>query len=135
MKDVRGTHAAAVRNAIYKEFGLQVLKTSNRQKNLTDVTEWKKSKRVRECYNRLYDDDDNAIENIAKYAFPNTSSDDESFASIYSYTAAVCDVVLNPDYPDVECAKEPLERRFNGFKVVIYFLIKRLICRKFINMI
>ena len=87
--------------------------------------EWKKSSEVRKCYNKLYDDNDNSIGNIVKYAFPNISEDDESFDDIYTYTVAVCDIVLNPDYPDLECAKKPLEKRFQKFKVVIFFLIKK----------
>lgn len=124
MKDVRGINAAAVRNAIFKEFGLQVAMTSNRRRNLNNILEWKKSKRVKECYNKLYDDNDNAIENIAKYAFPNISNDNESFDNIYIYTAAICDIILNPDYPDLECAKKPLERRFQKFKVIFFLLVK-----------
>jgi hypothetical protein len=116
MKDLRGIHAAAVRNGIFKEFGLQVV--GNRQKNVTsDISEWKKSKKVKDCFKKLYDDNYNAIENIAKHAFPSVSTDDESFDDIYVYTAAVCDIVLNPDYPDLECSKKPLERRFRKFKV------------------
>jgi hypothetical protein len=119
MKDLRGIHAAAVRNAIFKEFGLQII-TGNKQRNLNDILEWKKSDKVRVCYNKLYDDNDNAIENIAKHAFPNISNDNESFDGIYTYTAAVCDIVLNPNYPDLECAKKPLKRRFEGFKVIFF---------------
>ena len=117
MKDVRGIHAAAVRNAIFREFGLQI---TNSKRNANSVMEWKKSNRVRECYNKLYDSNNNAIENIARYAFPNISEDDESFDDIYTYTAAVCDIVLNPEYPELEFAKKPLERRFQGFKVFIF---------------
>ncbi|RGB25123.1 hypothetical protein C1646_772167 [Rhizophagus diaphanus] len=84
----------------------------NNKKNLNNIFEWKESVKVRECYNKLYDDNENAIENIAKYAFPNISSDDESFDDIYIYTAAVCDIVLNLNYPDLECSRKPLERRF-----------------------
>lgn len=120
MKDLRGAHAAAVRNGILKEFGLQIV--SNKQKNVTsDVSKWKKSKKVKECFDRLYDDNDNAIENIVKHAFSQLSHDDESFDSIYVYTAAVCDIVLNPNYPDIECTKKPLQRRFLKFKV--FFLV------------
>lgn len=118
MKDVRGVHAAAVRNAIFKELGLQV---TNCKKNATSIVEWKKSSKVRECYNRLYDNNENVIENIARYAFPNISEKEESFNDIYVYTAAVCDIILNLEYPDIECAKKPLERRFQGFKVFISF--------------
>lgn len=119
MKDIRGIHAAAVKNAIFKEFRVQL--PMNNKKNLNNIFEWKESVEVRECYNKLYDDNENAIENIAKYAFPSISSDDESFDDIYIYTAAVCDIVLNPDYPDLECSRKPLERRFQGFSVSIYF--------------
>ncbi|CAG8586527.1 10458_t:CDS:2 [Funneliformis mosseae] len=71
-----------------------------------------KLNKVREFYNRLYDNNDNSIENISKYAFPSISEDNESFNDIYTYTATVCDIVLNPEYPDLECVKKPLERRF-----------------------
>ncbi|CAI2184068.1 15217_t:CDS:2 [Funneliformis geosporum] len=49
-------------------------------------------------------------------AFTNISDDDESFLSIYTYTIALCDIVLNPDYPDTECAKKLLQRCFQVFK-------------------
>jgi hypothetical protein len=118
MKDLRGTHAAAVCNGILKEFGLQVV--SNRQKNTAnDISAWKKSKKVRECFHKLYDENENAIENIATHAFPQVDHEDKSFDNIYVYTVAVCDIVLNPDYPDIECAKKPLLKRFLKFKVLI----------------
>ena len=121
MKDIRGSHAAAVRSGILKEFGLQIV--SNKQRNVTgDVAKWKKSKKVKECFDKLYDDSENAIENIAKYAFPQITRDEESFDSIYVYTAAVCDIVLNPDYPDIECTKKPLQRRFLKFKVFFWLI-------------
>src|SRR3954463_13604717 len=119
MKDLRGISATAIRNAILKVFGLQI---SNSQKklNIIDISDWKKSKRIKECYNRLYDDKENAIEDIAKLAFPNISIDDKSFNNIYVYTAAICNVLLNSKYPDLECAKKPLERRFQKFKVIFF---------------
>src|SRR5688572_30489068 len=115
MKDLRGTSAAAVRSAILKEFGLQT--PNSKKKNLpVDISEWKKMKKVKDCYYKLYDDEENAIEVIAKQAFPSLSHDDNLlFNDIYVYTAAVCDIILNPDYPDIECAKKPLERRFRKF--------------------
>ena len=120
MKDIQGSHAAAVRSGILKEFRLQIV--SNKQRNVTgDVAKWKKSKKVKECFDKLYDDSENAIENIAKYAFSQITRDEESFDSIYVYMAAVCDIVLNPDYPDIECTKKPLQRHFLKFKV--FFLV------------
>jgi hypothetical protein len=118
MKDVRGTSAASVRNAISKEFKLEI-PASNKQKNLYQITEWKKSMNVKECYNKLYADDDNVIEDITRYAFPNITNTDESFDGFYIYTTAVCDIILNPSYPNLECAKKPLNRRFQRFKVFI----------------
>lgn len=119
MKDLRGISAAAIRNAILKVFGLQI-PNSRKKSNIIDISDWKKSKRVKECYNRLYDDDENVIEDIAKLAFPNLSIDDNSFNNIYVYTASICDVLLNLEYPDLECAKKPLERRFQKFKVFFF---------------
>ena len=118
MKDVRGVHVAAVKGAIFKVFRLQAI--SNKRKNASDIANWKMSQHVKECYNKIYADNENAIENIAKYAFPNITRNDDSFDNIYAYTASVCDIVLNPDYPDLECAKKPVERRFRKFKVFIF---------------
>ena len=67
MKDMRGNHSLAVRNAIYKEFGLS---SSIKRKTINDVSEWKKSSKVKESYEMLYNSDFNSIENITKIAFP-----------------------------------------------------------------
>jgi len=84
-------------------------KITNSKRNLNNVLKWKKSKKVKECYTKLYDNDDNVIENITKYTFPNISNNNKSFDNIYVYTVAMCDIVLNPDYSDLKCAKKPLE--------------------------
>ena len=62
MKNLRSVHVAAVKTAIFKEFGLQVIS----KKNVKVIADWKKSKQVKECYQKLYDDNDNTIEKIAK---------------------------------------------------------------------
>src|SRR6266480_7956790 len=107
MKDLRSISVLAVRNAILKEFGLQI-PSSRKKSNMVDILDWKKSKRVKECYIKLYNNDENAIENIAKLAFPNITHEDESFNNFYVYAAAVCDIILNLNYPDLECAKKLL---------------------------
>jgi hypothetical protein len=56
MKDIRGAHVAAVRNAIFKTVGLTQL-TSSRRKNSKDVMAWKSSKEVEVAYNNLYKDE------------------------------------------------------------------------------
>ncbi|PKK72088.1 hypothetical protein RhiirC2_777608 [Rhizophagus irregularis] len=67
-----------------------------------------------ECYYKLYDDDENVTENIAKQAFPTLSHDNELlFNDIYVYIASACNIVLNPN---IECARKPLERHFRKFK-------------------
>ena len=123
MKDIRGIHVAAVKNAIFSEFKLEVIK--NRSK--TTVSEWKKTKKVKECYMRLYDNEDNVTNNITKRAFPNITEKDGSYYDVYVYTAAVANIVLNPDYPDIECAKKPLEHRFQKFKVFVILVFLLLI--------
>ncbi|UZO05277.1 uncharacterized protein OCT59_025635 [Rhizophagus irregularis] len=83
MKDLRSTSAAAVRSAILKELGLQI--PSSKKKNTpVDISEWKRSQKVKKCYYKLYDEDENVIENIAKQAFPTLSYDNELlFNDIY----------------------------------------------------
>jgi hypothetical protein len=44
-----------VQTAIFKEFRLR---------NLNNVIEWKKSDKIKERYNKLYDENTNAIEKI-----------------------------------------------------------------------
>lgn len=116
MKDIRGAHVAAVRNAIFKTVGLTQL-TSSRRKNSKDVMAWKSSKEVEVEYNNLYKDE-TLIENITAAAFPSLSdASDELFSDMYIYTASVCDIILNPNYPSLDIAKKALELRFKKFKV------------------
>ena len=119
---MRGAHVAAVKTAIFKEFGLQSISSSNKRKSAQDIASWKSSPQVKECYNKLYDDNYNVIEDITKLAFPSLSDTSKTFQNIYTYTSAICDIVLNPNYPDVECGKKPLERRYQKFKVCGYYL-------------
>ena len=116
MKDIRGAHVAAVRNAIFKTVGLTQL-SSTRRKNSKDVMVWKNSKEVKAEYNNLYKDE-TLIENITAAAFPSLNdASDESFSNMYIYTASVCDIILNPNYPSLDITKKALELRFTTFKV------------------
>ncbi|GBB93400.1 hypothetical protein RclHR1_21610001 [Rhizophagus clarus] len=81
IKDIRGVHTAAVCSAIFKEFSVQL--PSYSKKNLKKLYEWKKSDEIRECYNKLYDENDNVMESIARCAFSNILNDNESFDAIY----------------------------------------------------
>jgi len=96
---------------------------------MVDILDWKKSKRVKECYIKLYDNDENVIKNIAKLTFPNITHEDESFNDFYVYTAAICDIIFNLNYPNLKYAKKLLERRFKKFKV--NFLLIKLNLLKF----
>jgi len=116
MKDIRGAHVAAVRNAIFKTVGLTQL-SSTWRKNSKDVMVWKSSKEVKAEYNNLYKDE-TLIENITAAAFPSLNdASDESFSNMYIYTASVCDIILNPNYPSLDITKKALELRFTTFKV------------------
>jgi len=116
MKDIRGAHVTAVRNAIFKTVGLTQL-SSTRRKNSKDVMVWKSSKEVKAEYNNLYKDE-TLIENITAAAFPSLNdASDESFSNMYIYTASVCDIILNPNYPSLDITKKALELRFTTFKV------------------
>jgi len=120
MKDIRGTHASAVRSAIFRNFGLQS-PSSKWRKNSRDILEWKNSKEVADSYKKLYTNHD-AIENIAAIAFPSLDTESEEvYSNIYIYTASVCNIILNPDYSNMEIARKPLELRFKRFKVFIEF--------------
>ena len=116
MKDIRGAHVAAVRNAIFKMVGLTQL-SSTQRKNSKDVMVWKSSKEVKAEYNNLYKYE-TLIENITAAVFPSLNdASDESFSNMYIYTASVCDIILNPNYPSLDITKKALELRFTTFKV------------------
>ena len=98
MKDIRGSHASAVRNAIFKHFRLQ--STSSWRKSM-DIIGWKKSKEVADSYKKLYTDAA-TLENIVDIAFPSSSTaTEEVYSDMYVYTASVCDIILNPNYPNI----------------------------------
>src|SRR5271168_4353859 len=118
MKDVKGTHVLAIRNAISKAFGL-VLLTSKGQKNSKDILEWKESEEVTKSYNKLYNGK-LVIENITSIASPSLiGTTDEKFNDMYIYTASVCDIILNPDNLTLEVSKKSLELRLQKFKVFV----------------
>lgn len=121
MKDMRGSHVSAVRNAILRKFGLQL--TSNRRKNSREILDWKQSKEVKESYNKLFTDDI-AIEEITNSAFPSlANTGEEKYSDMYIYTASVCDIILNPNCPTLEVSKTALELRLKKFKVSIEFIL------------
>src|SRR4030081_3768326 len=104
MKDVRGGHVSAVRNAIFRTFGLHSLAV-NRRRNSLNILQWKKSKDVGDSYKKLFNDN-TAIESITVAAFPTLSiANYEEFNKIYIYTASVYDIILNLDNPDMEVSK------------------------------
>ena len=78
----------------------------------------------KKCYTRLYNNNDNITFDITKRVFPNVNEKNRSFRDIYIYTATICDIVLNPDYPDMECSRKPLEWWIQRFKVfIVVFLL------------
>src|SRR5947199_10695411 len=78
---------------------------------------WKSFKEVKAEYNNLYKDE-TLIENITAAAFLSLNdASDESFSNMYIYTASVCDIILNPNYPSLDITKKALELRFTMFKV------------------
>jgi hypothetical protein len=119
MKDLRGSHVSAVRTAITKTFGLQLLQSS-RRRNSKDILEWKNSKSVGDSYTSLYNDEGISIENIAINAFPSSDkANEDEFNNMYVYTASVCDIILNPRYPSLEISRKALELRFKRFKAFV----------------
>lgn len=121
MKDMRGSHVSAIRTAIFKTFGLQL--ASGRRRNSKDIMEWKKSKEVKDSYDKLFNED-TTIEDITNLAFPSLADvDDERFSDMYIYTASVCDIILNPNYPSLEVSKKSLELRLKKFRVFIEFIL------------
>lgn len=118
---MRGSHVSAIRTAIYKTFGLQL--ASGRRKNSKDIMEWKHSKEVNDSYNKLFTEG-TTIENITNLAFPSLADvNDEKFNDMYIYTASVCDIILNPNYPSLEVSRKSLELRLIKFKVFIEFIL------------
>src|SRR2546429_5271008 len=82
MKDIRGSYVLAVRIAILRKFGLQLI--SNRCKNSREILDWKQSKEVKDSYNKLFTEDI-AIEEITNSAFPSlVNADEEKFNDMRS---------------------------------------------------
>jgi hypothetical protein len=120
MKDMRGGHVSAIRNTILRTFGLQL--SSNKRKNSREILEWKQSREVEESHNKLFTG--NTIEEITTSAFPSLDdASDEKFNDMYIYTASVCDILLNPNYPTLEVSKKSLELRMKKFRVFIEFTL------------
>lgn len=121
MKDMRGSHVSAVRTAIARTLGLQLV--NNRHKNSRDILDWKQSREVKDGYNKLFSED-TIIENITSSAFPSLDdASEERFNDMYIYTASVCDIILNPNCPTLEVSKKAMELRLKTFRVFIEFIL------------
>lgn len=123
MKDIRGAHVTAVRNAVCKKFRLQ--SPVGRRRSSQDASTWKKSKEVADSYRKLFTEEE-AIDDIALSAFPSLeTSSEEVYADWYIYIASVCDMILNPNYHSV-ITQKALELRLQKFRVFYlldYFVI------------
>jgi hypothetical protein len=120
MKDMRGGHVSAIRNTILRTFGLQL--SSNKRRNSREILEWKQSREVEESHNKLFTG--NTIEEITTSALPSLEdASDEKFNDMYIYTASVCDILLNPNYPTLEVSRKSLELRMKKFRVFIEFTL------------
>src|SRR2546423_11555562 len=98
MKDIRGTHAVHVRNAIFRTFRLPALTSTNRKKNAKEVLNWKQSKEVQKSYTSFYEDDD-ILDKIVKLAFPSfadsdSSRSEEHTSELQSLAYLVCRLLL-----------------------------------------
>ena len=121
MKDMRESHVSAIWTAILKTCKLQL--ASSKRKNSKDILEWKQSKEVKDNYNRLFTEGI-MLETITNAAFPSLhDADDERFNDMYIYTASICDILLNLDYPTLEVSKKSLELRLKRFRVFIEFIL------------
>src|SRR6266480_3510170 len=119
MKDIRGSHVSAVRTAILRKFGLQLI--SNRRKNSREILNWKQSKEVKDSYNKLFTKDI-TLEEITNFAFPSlANTDEEKFNDMYIYIASVCDIILNPNCPTLEVSKAAMELRLKKFRKKKFF--------------
>jgi len=124
MKDVRGSGVSAIRTAVLWKYGLQF--NSKGRKNSRDILAWKNSKEVGENHTRLFSDE-GELDSLTKLVFPSIMDDEkseESYADYYIYTAAVSDIILNPNHPTLEVNRKPLELRLRRFRVFIEFILQ-----------
>ena len=125
MKDIRGFNVAAVKKAIFHVFRMNILPPINNQKNSKEISDWKVSLEVAECYNKLFQLGNDRISNvnhIARIAFP-TLREKSLSIDLCAYIASVCDIVLNPKHPSIEISKTSLQCRIARYKVSFYSIL------------
>ena len=107
-----------IRHAIFKTF--DDLTMLNKRTTAIDISRWKSSEKLDECFKKLYNvnnSNTDFIDTITRVAFP-IYKDKELSSDIYVYTASICDIIMNPKFPDIECSRKYLEKRINLFKVI-----------------
>ena len=111
MKDIRGFNVAAVKKAIFRVFGMNILPPINNQKNSKEISDWKASLEVAECYNKLFQLGNDGISNvnyIARITFP-TLREKSLSIDLCAYIVSIYDIVLNPKHPSIEISKTSLQ--------------------------
>ena len=117
MKDIRISSVMNVRHAIFKTF--DDLTKLNKQTSAIDISQWKSSEKLNECFKKLYNvdnSDNDFVDTIAKVTFP-IYKDKELPSDIYVYAVSICDIIMNPKFPDIKCSRKYLEKRITLFKV------------------
>ena len=130
MKDIRGFNVVAIKKVIFRVFGMNILPPINNQKNSKEISEWKASLEVAECYNKLFqlgNDGTTNINHIACITFP-TLCEKPLSIDLYAYIASVCDIVLNPNHPSIEISKTSLQRRMEKYKVSFCSILYIIFC-------
>ena len=104
---------------------MNILSPINNQKNSKEISDWKASLEVAECYNKLFQLENDGISNInhiARIVFPKLREKSLSI-DLCAYITSVYDIVLNPKHPSIKINKTSLQHHIARYKVSFYSIL------------
>lgn len=114
-RSARGTLATKVRDGLFTYFGDTNLPRINTSAPPIEISNWKKSKEVKKCYNKLFDDKNKVLAKILERIFGKNIPKPAHSA----FAITVCTSILNPESDRIQLNEESMKVIYNNYLVSI----------------
>jgi hypothetical protein len=114
-RSARGTLAAKVRESLFTFFGEDNLPRIRTSAPPIDISNWKKSKEVKKCYNKLFENNNKVLAKILERVFGKNLPKPAHSA----FAIAVCTSILDPKSDRIQLSEESMKVIYNDHLVSI----------------
>lgn len=118
-RSARGTLTSKVKDAMFSTFGENVLPPIKNNSTPNEISTWKQSSQVIECYKNLFkpmneNSDQLVVSRIIEKVFPKKSRPPNIQVA---YVIAICTTMLNPRYEKIMINKKSMKNKMKHYVV------------------